>query len=315
MTAKIYENLSFDDYVALPGVRAGHLKVWLSNSPEKAAYKIANTKPSTPDQVVCQAVHAAVFEGLPAMHDRYSAGPDLSRVRTQDGKPASNPAATTQGKAIIADFYASNPGVQVIGEKGMHAVLALHGRFAREDVLADIGAGGRGELTIVWDEEVTMPDGSTVTLPCKARIDWYDEKTATLTDGKGALVGMSYDWRSRTMGLDRLQTTLALKHGWHVQLAHYRAGLRACGLPVERVQLALYDQKPPHEWLVVPMGENVMDGDTGGDGARTVALQAIARGPVSIRELCKDAELDVSREGDGGGFDLEYLELEGVGNE
>jgi hypothetical protein len=304
MKAQVIEGMSYEEYAAIPAVRASHLKAYLSNSPEKAAYKLANQKPSTTDQTICQAVHAAVFEGVSAMAKRYSVGPNLSGVRTQDGKPASTPAATTQGKAIIADFYASNPGVQVVGEAGMGVVMALSARFAAERIIGELGMNGRGELTLLWTDEESGLD-------CKARTDWYCHETGFLTDGKGFLAGMDYDWKSATMGMSRLQTTILLKMGWHIQLAHYRAGLIACGLPVNRVQLALYDQKPPHEWLVAPVGVNVMED---GDKARAVGLAVIGRGVVSIRELLADAEIDVARGGEGGGFDLEELQLEGMGN-
>lgn len=92
---------------------------------------------------------------------------------------------------------------------------------------------GIPEGTIVWDDPSTS-------IRCKARPDWL-----TLAETGSGIVLVDVK-TARTIE-ERLFGLAANRYGYHAQLAHYRRGLRALGVQVDRVVILAVENTPPHD--------------------------------------------------------------------
>ena len=159
----------------------------LLQSPAAYRHERDNPKADTPAFAFGRLVHAIILEPL-EVHNRFSTGPDLSGVRTKDGKPASNAAATAEGKALVAQWLAANPTIAVVSQADWDAANAaaaamlatahpVYGLTLRE-LLALPGA--RTEWPIIaiepmtgcpikgkMDAVVTLPTGQVLCLDVK----------------------------------------------------------------------------------------------------------------------------------------------------
>lgn len=217
-------NMSFSQYRALPGWNWSAIKA-LRRSPRACAYAAAGDDDGdTASRRWLRAIHAAALEGV----RDYVVYDGVRRGRRYE------------------DFVAENPGRDVLNVREASALDATVDGLLEHPVAGPLlrSATGRPEVTVQWHG-----DG----IDQKGRVDWYDEGSCTLVDLK-------------TLGdVDprHVERTVA-REAYHGQLAHYAAGLRACGLPVERVLLIVaqgareqdvgvyeLDGRPPHGALYV----------------------------------------------------------------
>lgn len=88
-------------------VSASALKVFARNPAEYFRVYVAGTQrpaPPTEPMILGSAVHHLVLEADSPFEDEFAIAPDLSDCRTADGKPAKNPASTTEGKRRMDEF-------------------------------------------------------------------------------------------------------------------------------------------------------------------------------------------------------------------
>lgn len=211
------------DYRARVALSQSTAKLLLQ-SPAAARFRLDNPTDPTPAMVLGTRVHMAVLEP-----ERFAAtcipGPDLSSVRTKDGAPAKNPAATTEGKALIAAYLAAHPGCDVLTDDEMRQVCAM-----RDALLCKVGS---------------MVKSAT----CEQECFWRRDDA----DCKGKLDALGDDWcldlktYSGEWTADAMQRT-ALAHGWHMQAAWYtEAAAAAHGIDVQTFMFAVVSSREPYE--------------------------------------------------------------------
>lgn len=102
--------------------------------------------------------------------------------------------------------------------------------------------GAKFEQTMVWADPVTG-------LQCKCRTDWTIPSSLTLLDFKST---RSID--GRRFGAE------AARFGYHLQLAHYRNGVRhSQGWTPKRVLLVAAEKTPPHDVAVFEIDSDTLD--------------------------------------------------------
>lgn len=237
------------DYFAIEALSASGAKTLL-RSPAQYRYERDHPTQPTPAMVFGQLVHAVVLEPE-RMAAMVSTGPDLSGVLTKDGKPAANPAATAEGKALIEAWRQSNPSVQVVSAADWataHAMAAAVRAAPLPEALAigtvgDLLAGDcRAEVEVQWQ------DGAT---PCKAKLD----AVCTLADGRVIVL----DLKTTTADLDADSLGKAVAtYAYHRQAAHYLAAIAAGGVVDAEFWFAFVRKDPPHEVAVVCLDQDAL---------------------------------------------------------
>ena len=222
---------SYDD---LPGLRWSTLKAGLQS---QLHLKHAMEQPRTDTEALRRGrrVHVATLQ--PERWDAYySAGPDLSAVRTKDGKPSANPLATAEGKALMAEWLAANPGVELVSQAD--ADLAQR--------IADA----------VWQH----PDAREVLECCEQREVAYCARLGNVeakcqVDMRGGVMLGDLKTIGKMLSERALQRQI-LDYGYHGQMAWYRRVMRANGVTVDRCVLIFVESAAPHDVAVVELTED-----------------------------------------------------------
>lgn len=120
------------------------------------------------------------------------------------------------------------------------AQAVLHDAAAADLLSAD---GAQTEVTLVWEDEATG-------ILCKARPDVLAGSLTSIADLK----------RNRNAHPDRWPGE-CWRRGYYIQAAHYLAGARSLGIPVERWFWILVEPEAPHElWVPECDEETVLAG-------------------------------------------------------
>lgn len=283
------------NYNELPGLRWSTLKAGLQ-SPLHLKHAMEVERTDKPCFRKGRRVHVATLQ--PEQWDsHYSTGPDLSQVRTKDGKPAAKPAATKEGEAIIAQWLADNPGVEVVkDEERDHAFRVAYAVQAHPEAAK--------VLAQCVDRERVF----------QAMLDGIEAKSQADLFGAGLLGDLKTI--GKMLSLRALQRQI-MDYGYHGQFAMYRRVMRACGVTVDRCVLVFVEAAEPHdvavvdisdEWLAI--GEELVDQALAAY-AQVVAGNAVGRFPgVVALDVPAWAVTD-----DANSDDVDDLELEGVGDE
>ena len=152
------------------------------------------------------------------------------KVRTRTGKVPANPAATDEGRAVLATWEKKQrakgrrPVTEAEFRQSLDVQLALRTHPEARAYLDN----GFVELSIVWDDLTTG-------MRCKARLDLYQPGHDRAVDLKtcqdaspGAFAG-----------------TIA-RYGYHLQAAHYVTGMRHVGYDAQRCGFVAVESKRPH---------------------------------------------------------------------
>lgn len=209
-------------YYALEALSQSGAKTLLQ-SPAAFRHERDNPRADTPVFAFGRLGHVLILEPT-TVHARFSTGPDLSGVRTKTGKPAANPGATEEGKALVAEWLAANPTITVVTQAEWEAARAaaaamlatthpVYGLTLRE-LLALPDA--RTELPIVWC------DAETGT-PMKAKLD------AVVTLPSGQVLVLDPKTTASSMTASDLSKSVA-NFGYHRQAAQYLEALATEGI-------------------------------------------------------------------------------------
>ena len=208
MTAAFFAE-SFADYAARGGVNASSLKR-LAVSP--LAYRWYLDHPDDGDTASrrdLRANHCLVLEGPEVFGAQYSL----------------YPGAVRRGKDYDA-HCASHPGTEPLLRSGWDAAHAIAEAVRAHPVAGPLMARPhRSELTVTWTDEATG-------LQCKGRIDCLTSRAGK--DGPLLLLDMKGVGEMDVRAIGRQGEKL----GWPLQLAHYRAGVRAA-MPGRLVEVAI----------------------------------------------------------------------------
>lgn len=205
--------LTYDEYAGLPGLRASDL-LRLAQSP---LHYRAGAPPRRTDRGFFHLVHAAVLEPH-TLPEQYAVWTGAVRR----GKAYDAWRAEQAGRAVVTTAEM---------QRAMVAATSILGHPTAGPLLT---APGESELTITWTERGR---------PMKGRID----RLAQLPGGRYALI----DLKTYGTTQPRAVARMVAKHGAHVQLAHYRAGLvEALGLPAEAIDVYLVSAEGRHPYDV-----------------------------------------------------------------
>jgi len=254
VSAQVYQGLSFERYHAIPGVNASLLKRVASGSPLHGLHYLQNGGgPDTHSRMELRATHTLALEGEAAFRRGYAVWEGHRRGQTWTDFETQQLAA---GRTIITG--AERARVQA-------RAAALFAHPVAGPLLRHVDA--RPEVTVVWTDEVTG-------LPCKGRIDLWvdDEEILEVVDLK--------TWPSTDPAVV-LRQIVSRQAQVHLQLAHYRAAVRAVvgdGAPI-RCSVMVVEDAAPHDVGVYVLDDAMM---LLGDEARRAALitwaDAVKRG-------------------------------------
>jgi len=229
----------YEHYAAQPGVRSTYLKEVLK-SPRHLRYMLDNPGAgSTASRTWLQSVHAATLEPI-VFAEAFAVYPGKTR----------------RGKQYDA-WIDTHPGVQALTVKEDLAARSIAGAV-RSDAIAGpmvTDPEAMPEHGVYWTDEATG-------LRCKALIDLWRPLAVAVSDLKS--VGST--------ALHAVQSQ-AIKLGWDVQMAHYRAGVLAVYGVDPVCSLICVETSAPHDVAVFPMTAAMLDL---GERKRRQALETIA---------------------------------------
>lgn len=213
-------DLPFGAYCAMPGVnwsRLGKMRA----SPAHYRHATIHQRPPTDEQSTGSAVHTLVLEPA-SFPERYAV---YSGAGTRASKEYKSFADDAVGRTVLK-----------IGE--YEAIRAMADAIDQHPAAGPLFCSGWAERSFAWTDPATQ-------LACKGRTDWL------CSDG--------YDERHRVILVD-LKTCRstdprefgrsAAGYGYHMQLAHYAAGLRVCGVDVAQVLIVAVESSAPYDVCV-----------------------------------------------------------------
>jgi hypothetical protein len=254
VTAKVYQGLDFERYDAIRAVNASLLKRVAGGSALHGLHYLREGGgPDTHSRMELRATHTLALEGEAAFRRGYAVWEGSRR-----------------GQAWL-DFETQQIGA---GRTVLTSAERARVQARAAALLAHPVAGpmlrhedARSEITVTWTDEVTG-------LPCKGRLDlWVDaEEQIDIVDLK--------TWPSTDPDVV-LRQIVSRQAKVHLQLAHYRAAVRAVvgeRVPI-RCAVMVVEDAAPHDVGVYPLDEALL---LLGDEARRAALitwaDAVKRG-------------------------------------
>lgn len=154
---------------------------------------------------------------------------DPASYTLKDGSPANDWRAASVAARVAEVRAEGRVPLRVADGEAVAAMAAALTRHPRSAQLFDIDRG-HPEQTLIWTDEETG-------VPCRALVDWLDlpgERRLILKDYKSSVTA------ERDAFARKVET-----FGYHIQMAHYRAGAIACGLHDDPAALLIAQEKTP----------------------------------------------------------------------
>jgi len=212
--------MSFARYRAIDAINASSLKS-LGTSPLQYQWDQAHDR-DTPSMLLGRATHTAVLE--PVQYQReYVVYPGRRSGKAWD------------------EFKAATAGQCILSESEHAKAWTLSDAVRKHRIAGPLLLQGVAERVLVWTDPVTG-------LRMKARLDWYDEASATLTDLKTAMDVSPYGFGKA-----------AHKFGYPLQFGFYADAILANGLPLEHVKCIAVQNSGPPDVAVYRVGDDVLD--------------------------------------------------------
>lgn len=192
----VVRNMPASDYHAVPACSQTFLKKLSSHSPKHAM--CAMGKESTASMAFGSAAHTMILEPG-EFCNRYVVLPELD-LRTKAGK--------AERDAILAD----NPGKMTLSADDHERLKAMRDAVDKSVAAVGILSCADAEVSLFWDH-------SRLGVPCKARLDAWNEDARTIVDLKTCTDASHRAWM-RSM----------IQYGYDRQAAWYLSGAAASGL-------------------------------------------------------------------------------------
>lgn len=226
--AELMLDVSWDDYLALPGVSITRLKE-LRRSPMHYRHRLQHPKES-PALSFGRAAHCAVLE--PA---RFEADHAVWSRRTASGGMA--PRNGQWWEAFKAEAGART----ILTEDEHRDALELQRVVRNNTDAAKLLASGQAEVTMLW---------SILGHRAKGRMDWLTEY-----EGQPAIVGLKSARDCRPFQFQRQSANL----GYHLQWSYYLDGFKAVtGGQLARVFEIVVESEAPHAVVVYEIPDEVL---------------------------------------------------------
>lgn len=255
MNPGVYPGISFPDYQAIDAVNQSALKD--ARSPAhifEALY--GEPKPPSAEMVLGQALHATILEKLTGVSHIID-GP--INEKTGNGYGA--------GTKAYAEFCAAHPGKIVLARDDRTKLDMMSERvLGHSRARKLIESKGLTEITMVWEEPVTLPDGTETVVRMKGRMDrvipgvcCFDLKTCSDASPE------SWAWAVRDWG-------------YHIQDNVYERGRKALKIDGGPFGFLCVENKAPHcvEIYEIDSAPAWPDGPTTKDVAKWHVDRALA---------------------------------------
>lgn len=246
MTPGIHRGIPFDAYASWDAANSHQLGVISRRTPAHAFWEATHGGAERSDSLdLGWLVHLAVLEP-----DRYAA---------EIVVPPKVDRRTKAGKALWAEWEAAHPAAMLVDEGQQAKVDAIRSSLLGHPTAWEFLSGpGSNELSLVWEESNTA---------CKARIDRVGKI------GEWAVVG---DLKTTRNAALRAVERDIHAYGYHIQAAHYLAGLEALapqppGNPRRRFVWLVVETEPPYLTAVYEIDDSALDE---GEARRQRALRA-----------------------------------------
>lgn len=271
-------HMPFPDYCALAGVNWSTLGK-MRASPKHYRDAVDNRRDPTAAQVTGSAVHALVLEpetfrehyavwegdGTRASKE-YRIWESVSRGTFSEHFAVWEGAGSTSTKAA-KEFAAERGGVQLITPEEFGAatsakvtmspvaeilnvseyaeVVAMSDAVDTHHAAGPLFTAGWAEMSFTWTDPATG-------ITCKGRTDWLCQDGVVSGDGgkPSRRRVILVDLKTSTTADAREFGRSAAKYGYHMQLAHYRAGLIANGYEVSQVLIVVVESSAPYDVCV-----------------------------------------------------------------
>lgn len=218
------KTMPFPEYAAIDAINWSTLKE-MARSPAHYKHRVDNARADTHRLAEGRAVHTLLLEP-----DRFARDYAVFEGERRAGK-------------VWEAFADANAGRTILKVAEYERCLAIRDSVKRNPLAAKYLAVGKAEVVLTWTDEATG-------LSCKARVDWL-----CTVDGVTFLIDVktSADIEMRRFG------NIAVRFGYHAQLAFYLRGLRANGaLAVSsEARILAVEAEAPHD-----AGVFVVDDDT-----------------------------------------------------
>ena len=231
MTAgpEVYPDLTHAQYSLLPGASASQLRKLRQGSPLHLRHYLDSPDNDTRSRGTLRAIHCLVLE-QPHNKDAWTNdfavwGEEPDQI-SPDGKPMRR-----AGKAYEA-WLSGQMNRTILNPTEKAEAMAVAGAVLAHPVAAPLlSGGGHSELSGTWTDEQSG-------MPCRLRIDRLKRT--------GPTSWMVIDLKTIDSCAPHRVTQLIGANGWHIQLAHYIAGIRAIrpGDTVEGCLITVEDSAP-----------------------------------------------------------------------
>jgi exodeoxyribonuclease VIII len=176
----MFLDMSFADYLDLPGVSQSSLKPMVDLSPAHYRHARDNPRPSTPSQSTGTFTHSLTLEPE-ALLEHYAVEPTEAfkrDARTAEGKVSKMPASTEAFKKMREDFRLANEGKQIVDQATYETVRDMsHAVWGHDGAAVHLQKASLRERVIHWKDTDTG-------LGCKGRCDAINTLDHVIVDLK-----------------------------------------------------------------------------------------------------------------------------------
>lgn len=176
MKPGIYPGMSFEEYCKIPAINKSGLDL-VADSPLHywAGYLDPERGPreETPAMKLGSAIHTILLE--PHLFDqKYAVVPDdAPRRPTALQLNAKKPSLETmEAIEFWEKFNANTAGKTILTAEQVQSCRAIQNSVLKSKAAQTLLTDGKAEVTVVWEKNVLLDDGTEVIVPCKARIDY-----------------------------------------------------------------------------------------------------------------------------------------------
>lgn len=221
--------MPFSDYCALAGVNWSTLGK-MRASPKHYRDAVDNRRDPTAAQVTGSAVHALVLEPE-TFREHYAVYEGDGTRASKDYKAFAAQQPDTVTTILKLDEYAE--------------VVAMADAVDTHHAAGPLFTSGWAEMSFTWTDSATG-------IACKGRTDWLCHDGWVSGDaGKPSRKRVILvDLKTSTSADAREFGRSAARYGYHMQLAHYRAGLVANGYEVSQVLIVVVESSAPYDVCV-----------------------------------------------------------------
>lgn len=208
----MYENLTFDEYVAIDAINASTLKPWLI-SPRYARFREQNPQ-ETDAMILGRAVHSYLLDD--DFHDQYASLDDTALIQEilNERPTLKNVRNCKEYKEAHARWVEVNQGKTILKPDQYATVIRAKNALYSHKLSRSLDIENKQrEVSLVWHD----PDLDAL---CKARLDLFDPRSGLIDDIKTIAKRPTA----------RVIEKQCIEHAYHIQYAWYMRGVRQLDL-------------------------------------------------------------------------------------